>query len=74
MKHEAETMSLSDNDLELLESYLDDELTGRELDRCGSGCQLSHSWLRASMNCVLSAGCASNSSRLVSRMKPVSIA
>ena len=30
--HEAETMSLSDNDLELLESYLDDELTGRELD------------------------------------------
>jgi hypothetical protein len=30
--HEAEMNSVSENDLELLESYLDDELTGRELE------------------------------------------
>jgi hypothetical protein len=30
--HEAEMNSVNENDLELLESYLDDELTGRELE------------------------------------------
>src|SRR4051812_33389930 len=30
--HEAEAMSVTDNDLEVLESYLDDELTPRELE------------------------------------------